>query len=102
MFGKCVRSTNTGGDRCSVCGALPSEVHKAGPLLGKRLFCPSCCVGCACKLAPAPLVTPAPSKRSSAQAGSYGPPVGSKDPWYRDERRPESQNANWIPTRKWF
>jgi hypothetical protein len=91
MSGKCVRSSNTGGDKCSICGFLPSEVHKAGPLLGKRLFCPSCCVGCACKPRPTvPVLRGNPSQ----------PPTG--DPWYRDERRRESEASNWVPARKWF
>jgi hypothetical protein len=102
MFDKCVRSTNTGSGRCSVCGALPAEVHKAGPLLGKRLYCPSCCVACARK--PAPQVERAAAKDKGTRADGCGAPAGSGDAWYCDtknerEARVTRAIEGWLPRR---
>lgn len=69
-------------------------------------YCAACCPECS----PQPHATASAAKPKPAEKKpvdtSYGPPAGSNDPWYRDERRvgPAGQDDRdrFIPRRHWF
>jgi hypothetical protein len=85
MLNKCRQSTNTDGKKCAVCGTQPANVHKTGPLLRRRPYCPEHCpvhVPTQRKAPQAP-----PIQQSATPRGDYGAPAGSKDPFYRDTRK---------------
>ena len=110
----CFQVENSSNARCARCGAVKPQMHRAGPLFRRRIYCPACCV--ACHPQPAAVV-PARAKRQTFQWDGYGPPRGpdgsylnpEDDAFYRDEQRRQWVNDHspratprWIPRRDWF
>jgi hypothetical protein len=100
MVENCVKSASSAEDKCSKCGAVKPEFHKAGPLFRRRLYCAACCPACTAQQAEpqrAQVVLPAQAATQWKDQG-WGP--RADDPWYRDERR---QPLRWVPRHKnWF
>jgi hypothetical protein len=100
----CVELTNSSNAACARCGAVRQEMHKAGALFRRRLYCRACCP--ACHIQPVPVLPPPkPVARGSQWIDlGYGRP---SDPFYSDrERREEIARARgdqpWVPRRNWF
>ena len=98
-------------NKCSKCGAMVLEVHKAGGTFRKAFMCRSCCP----VHSPRPTsAAPAPKPDDVLQWGPRRHPDGSyydpaDDAFYRDQQRREWINehspcgqARWIPRRNWF
>ena len=88
----CTKSPNTNRTPCQQCGVTPPELHKSGPLLRKRHYCPSCCVAC--------VPTPEPPVASQWQDLGWGP--SKNDPFYHDrDRRAEIDGkVPWLARRR--
>ena len=110
----CIKVTNSSNDRCAKCGAIEPEMHRAGPLFRRRMYCGACCTACHPK--PAAPAQPKQNMQGNQWDG-YGPPRGPDgryldprdDAFYRDEQRREWINehsprgeSRWIPRRDWF
>ncbi len=98
MLDACSKTPNARSVRCTHCGALPAEIHEAGPLFNKRPYCAQCCPVCA----PAQAKPKASvGEFASALLAKVGlarpkikPPIWDtpsaprpRDPFYFDERR---------------
>lgn len=109
----CHTSKNAIANKCSKCGAMVLEVHKAGGTFRKSLFCWTCCP----VHAPRPTYAARAAKQEPAGASQWGPPRRSDgsyydpadDAFYRDEQRRSWINehsargeSRWIPRRLWF
>ena len=108
----CHTSQNAIANKCSKCGAMVLEAHKAGGTFRKALFCRRCCP----VHSPRPAVAPAanPEVNGASQWGPPRRPDGSyydpaDDAFYRDEQRRSWINehsprgeSRWIPRRLWF
>lgn len=108
----CHTSENAIANKCSKCGAMVLEVHKAGGTFRKAFFCRRCC----------PVHSPRPALALAANpevtgASLWGPPRrpdgsyydAADDAFYRDQQRRECINEHsargetrWIPRRLWF
>jgi hypothetical protein len=108
----CDTSQNAIANKCSKCGAMVVEVHKAGGTFRKALFCWRCCPVHSPRPAAAPVANPevngaspwGPPRRPD---GSYYDPAD--DAFYRDAQRRSGIHehslrgeARWIPRRHWF
>jgi len=107
----CIELSNSINAACAKCGAVRPQMHKAGALFRRRLYCRACCP--ACHVNPEPVLPPPkPMARGSQWIDlGYGPPRDSHgqmaDPFYSDrERREEIARTRgdqpWVPRRNWF
>jgi len=103
MTEDCIRLVNISNERCVKCGAVGLEMHKAGMLFRRFVYCAACCPACK----PWSVAAPRPESQAKghsqwADAG-WGPerdaPGRVIDPWYRDTRR---EPQRWVPKINWF
>ena len=85
MLDRCSKTSNTNGSRCARCGAIPTEIHEAGPLFGKHPHCPACCPVCS----PVPRRETTQPKPAAATSSRWDTPSAPRprDPFYFDESR---------------
>jgi hypothetical protein len=103
----CIEVTNSSDAACANCGAVRPQMHKAGALFRRRVYCRACCP--ACHPGPARLVPAKPQAKPMAQGSQwldlgYGRPA---DPFYSDRERREELartrgDQSWVPRRNWF
>ena len=97
MVENCVKLASSVADKCSKCGAVRPELHKAGPLFRRRLYCASCCPACTPRRVAPTRAQVGPAAHSATQWEDQGWGPSRGDPWYRDERR---QQPRWVPRLK--